>query len=150
MIVRSVKSFTIKGEFNFAVKKQLWFKAFDNKVSLVKGKFDCKFELINQPWMKARGYRISQVNQQRVNKYKFELQILYHNRHRRSATDEASVGPDVVFCPNLLDLCRQADFIIICCPLTEQTRNLISTQHFDNMKSNAIFVNVARGQVITR
>ena len=75
------------------------------------------------------------------------LQILYHNRHRRSPEDEASVGEDVVFCSTLMDLCRESDFIVVCCPLNDHTRHLISTQHFDAMKTNAILVNIARGHV---
>lgn len=44
-------------------------------------------------------------------------------------------------------LCREADIITVHTPLTEQTKNLISKDRIEMMKSDAIFVNMARGLV---
>jgi glyoxylate reductase len=98
----------------------------------------------------------------------FDAKILYHNRRRRPKIDEDYVAGGgsggggggggghrddddddvVVFCPTLEELCSASDFVIVACPLNEETRHLITHRHFDRMKKNAIVVNIARGQVI--
>ncbi|MGN1092192.1 MAG: NAD(P)-dependent oxidoreductase [Monoglobaceae bacterium] len=45
------------------------------------------------------------------------------------------------------NLCATADIISVHTPLTEETRNLINRDRINMMKSNAIFINVARGAV---
>lgn len=42
-------------------------------------------------------------------------------------------------------LLRQSDFVIVTCPLTEETREMFNEEAFNKMKSNAVLVNVARG-----
>ena len=46
------------------------------------------------------------------------------------------------------DLLRQSDVVSLHCPLTDQTRNLIGARELGLMKSNAVLVNTARGEVI--
>lgn len=46
------------------------------------------------------------------------------------------------------DILKNADFISIHTPLTDDTRNMISTQQFAMMKETAIIVNAARGGII--
>jgi len=48
---------------------------------------------------------------------------------------------------NLEELLSTSDFVSINCPLTEETKNIISTAEFDAMKPNAIFINTARGGI---
>lgn len=48
----------------------------------------------------------------------------------------------------LTELLRRADVVSIHCPLTEQTRGLISTEAFALMKPSAILVNTARGPIV--
>ena len=45
------------------------------------------------------------------------------------------------------NLCTTADIISVHTPLTDETRNLINRDRINMMKSNAIFINVARGAV---
>ena len=45
------------------------------------------------------------------------------------------------------NLCATADIISVHTPLTDETRNLINRDRINMMKSNAIFINVARGAV---
>ena len=47
-------------------------------------------------------------------------------------------------------LLRDSDYIVISCPLTPLTTNLISLKEFKLMKPSAIIINVARGQVINQ
>ena len=49
---------------------------------------------------------------------------------------------------SLDELCRQADFISIHAPLTDETRGMIGPDQFGMMKSTAIVVNIARGPVV--
>jgi len=46
------------------------------------------------------------------------------------------------------DLLRQSDVVSLHCPLTDQTRNLIGARELGLMKSSAVLVNTARGEVI--
>ena len=46
------------------------------------------------------------------------------------------------------ELFSQSDVIIVCCPLTEQTRGLVDRASILLMKSNAILINVARGPIV--
>ena len=49
---------------------------------------------------------------------------------------------------NFDDGIKEADFITIHMPLSDQTKNLISKKEFEQMKNNAIIVNTARGGII--
>jgi phosphoglycerate dehydrogenase-like enzyme len=46
------------------------------------------------------------------------------------------------------ELLRQADFVSIHCPLTKETRGLISTRELGLMKSDAYLLNTARGGIV--
>lgn len=45
-------------------------------------------------------------------------------------------------------LLEQCDVLAICCPLTDETRNLIQAEHLQMMKRDAVIVNTARGGII--
>ncbi len=42
----------------------------------------------------------------------------------------------------------QADYIVIACPLTAQTKDMIAAPQFSLMKPNAYLINIARGKII--
>ncbi|MCK5436763.1 MAG: phosphoglycerate dehydrogenase [Desulfobulbaceae bacterium] len=48
----------------------------------------------------------------------------------------------------LEELCKRSDYISVHVPLTNETKNCISTEFFKNMKSDAMFVDCARGGVV--
>ena len=48
----------------------------------------------------------------------------------------------------LAEAVREADFVVLACALTEETRGLIDARVLAAMKPNAVIVNVARGPVI--
>lgn len=45
-------------------------------------------------------------------------------------------------------LARQSDFIIVACPLTDETRGMCNAEFFKKMKNTGIIVNISRGEVI--
>lgn len=73
-----------------------------------------------------------------------EVDVLAINTSGR--TDE-----DVAWCGTLAQLehvLRESDLLVLCLPLTEQTRGLIGREELREMKDDAILVNVSRGQLI--
>ncbi len=49
---------------------------------------------------------------------------------------------------NLDELLRKSDFISLHCPLTDETRGLISRERFGIMKPGAVLINTSRGPVL--
>lgn len=49
---------------------------------------------------------------------------------------------------SLHELLRDADVVSLHCPLTPETKNIISTNEFKIMKSSAILINTARGGIV--
>ncbi len=70
----------------------------------------------------------------------FRMKVLGHQR-RLNALPDCVKGVDID------TLCRESDFISLCCPLTDATRNLISRERIALMKPGAAIVNVSRGPV---
>jgi len=48
----------------------------------------------------------------------------------------------------LMELLSQADVVVLACPLTAETRNMMSATQFRAMKSTAYFINIARGALV--
>ena len=57
----------------------------------------------------------------------------------------AEVGVDLV---SLDELLRSSDYVLVNCPLTEQTRGMMGKAQFALMKSDAVLINTARGPVV--
>ncbi|TWU09250.1 Glyoxylate/hydroxypyruvate reductase B [Symmachiella macrocystis] len=74
----------------------------------------------------------------------FDMQIIYHNRHRDSSA-ESDYKAEY---RSLDDLLAESDFVALNCPLTPETTGLISGPQFAMMKSSAILINMARGPVV--
>lgn len=74
----------------------------------------------------------------------FNMRILYHNR-RRNLEAEARTGATY---KSLDELLSEADFVVICAPLTDETLGMIGAAQLNRMKPTAILVNIARGAVV--
>lgn len=74
----------------------------------------------------------------------FNMKVIYHNR-RRKPEIEAALGCEY---RELDDLLKEADFVSLHCPLTEETRHLISERELKLMKKTAVLINTARGPVV--
>ena len=73
----------------------------------------------------------------------FGMTVLYHNRRRRE--DEAVFGAE--FC-SLDSLLAASEYVVLTCPLTAETQNLINAEALSKMKPTATLVNIARGGVV--
>lgn len=56
--------------------------------------------------------------------------------------------PDNVLPADKNTLFSDADIVVLSCPLTEQTRNLVDVQTLARMKPDAVLINVSRGPVV--
>ncbi len=74
----------------------------------------------------------------------FNMRVLYFNPHRRPELEE-SLG--VTYAP-LDDLLAQSDIVTLHSYLSDETRHLFGRANLEKMKSTAILVNTARGQMI--
>jgi phosphoglycerate dehydrogenase-like enzyme len=68
-----------------------------------------------------------------------------HAISRSGHAPEADEAGDVSRLPAML---RQADFVLIACPLTPQTHGLIGAAQLKLMKSTAVLINVSRGPIV--
>jgi phosphoglycerate dehydrogenase-like enzyme len=75
----------------------------------------------------------------------FDMQVLYYDTVRLSEDQEDALGVHFVLFPELL---RSADVVSLHVPLTEVTRNMMSTREFAIMKDSAILINTCRGPVV--
>jgi len=77
----------------------------------------------------------------------FDMPVLYHNRARLPADAEAALG-GARFCAALGELLAASDFVVLCAPSTPATRGLMGAAAFAQCKRGAVFVNVARGDLV--
>jgi glyoxylate reductase len=76
----------------------------------------------------------------------FDMTVLYHNRRRREDAERA-LGPAVRYASKA-ELLAQADYVILCVPLTGETRGFIGPAELVAMKPGATLINIARGPVV--
>jgi glyoxylate reductase len=74
----------------------------------------------------------------------FDMTVLYHNRRRNESAEQA-LGVRYAAFDELL---AASDFVMLCCPLTSETRGLIDRRALCLMKQTAILINIARGPVV--
>ena len=71
----------------------------------------------------------------------FGLNVLASTRNPASM-------PAGALCVDLDRLVAESDVVVLCCPLTPETRGLISRERIARMKPTALLVNVSRGPVV--
>jgi phosphoglycerate dehydrogenase-like enzyme len=71
-----------------------------------------------------------------------DMRLLASDPH---VTPDTSLGIELL---SLEDLLRAADFVIVCCALTPQTRHLLNAERLALMKPTAYLINVARGGIV--
>jgi glyoxylate reductase len=76
----------------------------------------------------------------------FDMTVLYHNRHR--ALEVERVLDRSVRYVSRDELLARSDYVMLCVPLTDQTRGSIGTAELSLMKSSATLINIARGAIV--
>lgn len=73
------------------------------------------------------------------------MSIVYHNRNRLAKSIEEKYGASYVSLDKLL---RECDYISLNAPSTPETYRMIGQKELEMMKSTAIFINTARGNMV--
>jgi glyoxylate reductase len=73
------------------------------------------------------------------------MPILYAQRRRADADVERELGARYV---GLDELLSESDIVCLCCPLTDETRGLLSRERIARMKVGSVIVNTARGACV--
>jgi glyoxylate reductase len=76
----------------------------------------------------------------------FDMIVLYHNRSRREDLERA-FATSVHFAEKA-DLLARSDYVMLCVPLTDETRGCMSARELALMKPDATLINIARGAVV--
>lgn len=74
----------------------------------------------------------------------FDMNVIYHNRSRHYQV-EKTLGAEY---RSLEQLLKEADFVILMTPLTDETRQMMSIEQFRMMKKSAVFINASRGETV--
>ncbi|KAG4080725.1 hypothetical protein HA402_013255 [Bradysia odoriphaga] len=74
----------------------------------------------------------------------FEVGSFLYTGHSAKRNDDA-LGAKFVKFDELLE---KSDFVIVCCPLNNETKEMFNAEAFGKMKPTSIFINVARGGIV--
>jgi phosphoglycerate dehydrogenase-like enzyme len=74
------------------------------------------------------------------------MKVLALKRHPPATTDPLV---DRFYTPQeMAGLLGQSDYVVVCAPLTAETRHMLSDAQFAAMKPSAVFINIGRGPVV--
>jgi glycerate dehydrogenase len=73
----------------------------------------------------------------------FGMKGMVHSRRQ----PDSNFNPDLAWC-SLAELFEKADVISLHCPLNDQTRGMVNQTRISRMKSKAILINTARGELV--
>ncbi len=76
----------------------------------------------------------------------FGLSIHYHNRHPVAEVTEHEL--EATYWQDLDQMLAHMDIVSVNCPLTDETRNLLSARRLAKLQPHAVVVNTARGAII--
>ncbi len=75
----------------------------------------------------------------------FDMKVLALTRNPRLLDPEPAFMGAYADLPKILDA---VDFLLVCCPLTEDTRSITGAAELAAMKSGSVLINVARGHIV--
>lgn len=78
----------------------------------------------------------------------FDMRVIATTRSRRPSLPPNVSWAGVGTGADLDRLLAESDYVLLACPLTEETAGLINTARLSKMKPTAVLVNVARGAVV--
>jgi len=67
---------------------------------------------------------------------------------KRDVSQGAEMADEVITQDKIVEHVGKADFVVLTCPLTEETENLVDDRVLRAMRPTAVLVNVARGRVV--
>lgn len=68
---------------------------------------------------------------------------------KRDITEFPDVVDEIHPPEDLHEVLGQSDYVVVCCPLTEETRGMLTIKEFStSMKRDAVLVNVGRGEIV--
>ena len=77
----------------------------------------------------------------------FDMKVIATRRLQKKVEHKKTVD-ELIPVSNLSHLLKNSDFVIIACPLTPVTKNMIGKRELSEMKSTAFIINIARGEII--
>jgi glyoxylate/hydroxypyruvate/2-ketogluconate reductase len=77
-------------------------------------------------------------------RFGFDMEVVYHNRHRNEGAEERTGARFLA----LDEVLARADFLVLQVPSTAETRGFFGSREFGLMKASSIFVNASRGDVV--
>ncbi len=75
----------------------------------------------------------------------FNLNIVYFNRKKLNSEEENKY---CITWNNLNELLKSSKFVVILCPLNEDSFNLISSNELEMMRNDSFIINIARGKIL--
>lgn len=80
----------------------------------------------------------------------FGMKVLYHNRRQLDPKieDAMTANEPAEYVASLEELLSRSDVVSLHCPLTPETKGLISGPQLQQMKRSAVLINTARGPVV--
>lgn len=79
----------------------------------------------------------------RAKAFEMKVSVYASSQKENPYVDAWYVGPE-----RLKEFYNTCDYIVVCLPLNELTRSMISTEAFAAMKESAVLINVARGPIV--
>ena len=77
----------------------------------------------------------------------FDMKVIATRRLQKKVEHKKTVD-ELIPVSNLSHLLTNSDFVVIACPLTPVTKNMIGKRELSEMKSTAFIINIARGEII--
>ena len=77
----------------------------------------------------------------------FDMKVIATRRLQKKLEHKKTVD-ELIPVSNLSHLLKNSDFVVIACPLTPVTKNMIGKRELSEMKSTAFIINIARGEII--
>jgi glyoxylate reductase len=75
----------------------------------------------------------------------FEMKVIYYDAYRRQDLEQQY---GYQYRSSIEDVLREADFVSVHTPLTDETRHLMNKERLGMMKNTAILINSARGPIV--
>ncbi|WVQ84743.1 hypothetical protein IAT38_006900 [Cryptococcus sp. DSM 104549] len=120
---------------------------YESEVNVREGRWRKGIELTDDPTEMTLGIiGLGAIGKSMARKTKpWNMKILYNNRKPLPKEEEEALNATYV---SLDELLAQSDVISLNCPLTPETRGILSDKEFAKMKDGVYIVNTARGAVI--